>query len=244
MILGVIPVRLESERLPRKPLADIARKSLVQRVWEQASKSKKLSKLVVATNSDEIIEVVKNFGGEFVKTSSSPKTGTDRVCEAMLDGYNIIANIQGDMPFINPRLIDSCLELIESTDAEIVTPATPIINDDEFFRDSTVKVAIGNEGRALYFSRAPIPYPRKRDEPLGFKHIGLYIFRAETLSKFPNLPPSEVEEREKLEQLRALAAGIDIRVLVAPKEIASPGIEVDTPDDLKRANEFAQLKGL
>lgn len=241
MILGVIPVRLESERLPRKPLALIGNQTLVERVWRQASKSKKLDKLVVATDSNEIIDVVKSFGGEVVKTSSSPKTGTDRVCEAMLDGYDIVANIQGDMPFINPDLIDSCIDLIQSVDAEIVTPATPILSDEEFFKDSTVKVAIGNESRALYFSRAPIPFPRKRAEPLGYKHIGLYVFKSDTLRRFPTLPESDVEEREKLEQLRALAAGLDIRIFVAPRELTSPGIEVDTPEDLKRANEFAEL---
>lgn len=243
MILGVIPVRLESERLPRKPLAIIREKTLVERVWKQATLSKKLSKLVVATDSDEIIEVVTGFGGEVVKTSSNPKTGTDRVCEAAIEGYDIVANIQGDMPFINPKLIDSCLDFIQSTNAEIVTPATAILNDDEFFRESTVKVAIGNDNKALYFSRAPIPYPRKRNDPIGFKHIGLYVFRSNILKKFPNLPQAEVEEREKLEQLRALAAGIDIRILVAPSELTHPGIEVDTPEDLKRANEFAQLNG-
>ncbi len=241
MILGVIPVRLESERLPRKPLADIAGKSLVQRVWEQASKSKKLDKLVVATDSDEIIDVVKSFGGEFVKTSNKPRTGTDRVYEAfsITEGnFSFVVNIQGDMPFINPVLIDSCIELLESSGADMVTPATPIISDEEFFRDSTVKVAIGNEGRALYFSRAPIPYPRHRSDPLGFKHIGLYVFTAKALQTFPSLPSCEVEEREKLEQLRALASGFDIRIFNASPQLTTPGIEVDTPADLERAREL------
>lgn len=249
--LGVIPVRLQSQRLPRKPLADIAGKSLVQRVWEQATQTKQFSEIVIATDSPEIEEHCKQFKGKVIRTSPDHKTGSDRVAEAakICGNFDIVANIQGDMPFISPKLIDETAKLlIESSKAVgMTTVASPILKEEEFLKPSAVKVALGQESRALYFSRAPIPFVRAPEEavitnetPWGFKHMGLYVFRPETLTLMSTLSEVLVEKREKLEQLRLLASGVHIRVYTAPLELVHPSIEVDTEEDLIKARAYAQ----
>ncbi len=253
--LGVIPARLESSRFPNKPLKDIAGKTLIERVWLQAKNAKNLAKLVVATNNREIADLCQTKGIDFVMTSSSHETGTDRVAEAAkkLDPhsniFDLVANIQGDMPFINPSIIDSTISSLSDSSSRfgMATIGTPITDREEFERPSVVKIALGENGRALYFSRSPIPFWRNlssadiinEENPLGYKHMGLYIFRTSTLHSLASMTKALTEKREALEQLRALAHGVEIRVNVVPRLSVEPSIEVDTPEDLTKAIEFA-----
>ncbi len=251
-ILGVIPARISSSRLPAKPLKDIAGKSLLQRVYEQATKAS-LSRLIIATDSTEIETHAKGFGAEVMLTSSANLTGTDRVAEVARrlresgSSFDIVVNIQGDMPFINPEVINSCVNALTSGPSEfgMSTICTPIFDDTEFSRPASVKVVLGHNQSALYFSRAPVPFWRDRGkealgmEVLGYRHIGLYCFRLQTLLKIAALKPCELEEREKLEQLRALAYGFRIRAAIIDAAALKNQIEVDTPEDLERAIRIA-----
>lgn len=258
--LGVIPVRLESTRFPDKPLKDIAGKTLVERVWLQASQSACVSTLVVATNNREIAAQCERKGMRYVMTRPDHETGTDRVAEACSilerDGtsFDFVANIQGDMPFVNPKVIDGVITSLAESDQgfSMATIGTPITNRDEYERAASVKIALGEAGRALYFSRSPIPYWRNfpgescvtTDTPLGYKHMGLYIFRRATLAQIATLPKAFTEQREGLEQLRALAHGISIKVHIVPRDEVEPSIEVDTEEDLQQAVAYASRKGL
>lgn len=255
-VLGVIPARFESSRLPGKPLKDIAGKSLIQRVYEQAIRSKLLSEVVVSTDDERIQKHAESFGARVIITGSHHLTGSDRVSETALildkntNSFAFVANIQGDMPFINPEAVDLTIKtLMEApSDFGMSTIATPIIDETEFERPASVKVVVGHDGLALYFSRAPIPFWRERnpssvtpENPFGHKHVGLYVFRPDVLHRLSSLPQSLPETREKLEQLRALSNGVKIRVAIAPKSIMHPSIEVDTPDDLERACKAALI---
>lgn len=258
--LGVIPVRLESTRLPEKPLRDIHGKTLVERVWLQATKSKAVSKLVVATCNSEIAQECEKKGIAFVMTGSHHETGTDRVAEtcAILEArgekFEFVANIQGDMPFINPEVVDSTIHSLVNADASfsMATIATPIISREEFERPASVKIALGEGGRALYFSRAPIPHWRNfpgeqhisLESPYSYRHMGLYVFRREALKRIATLPKALTEQREALEQLRALAHGIGIKVNIVSREAVKPNIEVDTPEDLDNATKYARENSL
>lgn len=258
--LGVIPVRLESSRFPNKPLKMINGKTLVERVWHQASKSKRVTTLVVATNNREIAEECDAKGMRYVMTSSSHETGTDRVAEAcsLLESqgasFDLVANIQGDMPFVNPEVIDGVIHSLASADTDfgMATIGTPITSREEFERAASVKIALGESGRALYFSRSPIPFWRNfsgdsvvtAENPLGYKHMGLYIFRRATLVQIASLPKAFTEQREALEQLRALAHGIGIKAHIVARAAVEPCIEVDTPEDLNDAEQYARKKGI
>lgn len=258
--LGVIPVRLESSRFPNKPLKVIHGKSLVERVWLQASQSRSVTTLVVATNNAEIAAECERKGMRYVMTSSSHETGTDRVAEAcsILEGqgtsFDLVANIQGDMPFINPGVIDEVITSLGNADDcfGMATIGTPITSQEEFERPAVVKIALGESQRALYFSRASIPHWRNfpgsdvvtPENPLGYKHMGLYVFKRPTLSRIAGLSKAFTEQREALEQLRALAHGIGIKVHIVPRAAVEPCIEVDTPQDLIDANEYARQKGI
>jgi 3-deoxy-manno-octulosonate cytidylyltransferase (CMP-KDO synthetase) len=248
--LGVIPARFPSTRLPGKPLKEIAGKTLLQRVWERASHSKFLSEVVIATDDQRIIDAAQKFGAKALMTSDKHATGSDRVGEVMEiylrqgKRFDFVANVQGDMPFINPDVIDRTIAVLaEGGDSfGMSTVATPILAEEEFLRPSAVKVAVANDNAALYFSRAPIPFWRERSEvvitekdPFGFKHMGLYVFRPEALRRLGALPQSLPEKREKLEQLRALCGGIRIRVAIVTQAMVHPSIEIDTPEDLERA---------
>lgn len=251
-ILGVIPSRMASTRLPGKPLKDIAGKTLIQRVWEQASKCSIFSELLIATDSPEILEEGKRIKAHVVETSVHAQTGSDRVAEVVKilrsqgKQFDLIANVQGDMPFIKPTVIAQAISCLESSASEfgMATIATPIATREEFERPSVVKVVVGNHGQALYFSRGQIPYPRSEPEAKeawGLKHIGLYVFRPHTLDTLSSLQQALPEKREGLEQLRLLCNGVKIKVEIIERELLEPSIEVDTPDDLARACEIARL---
>lgn len=249
-ILAIIPARLSSTRFPNKPLANIAGKSLVQRVWEQARLASCCSRVVIATEDAAIEEHARGFGADVVLTSAKPRTGSDRVAEALNlltlgDSslqFDLVANVQGDMPFINPLVIDQVgIELFKSDSTfGMATAVTPIYDQAEFERPAAVKCVFATTGAALYFSRAAIPFwrakhPQDGKTPWGYKHLGLYIFRPECLKLLPSLPESPLEQAEGLEQLRALEAGVKIKVVPIAREQLEPSIEVDTPEDLERA---------
>jgi len=236
-VLGVIPSRYASSRFPGKPLVDINGKSMVQRVYLQAQKAKSIDKVIVATDDQRIFDHVKSWGGEVVMTSSEHPSGTDRCREVMEKqnlSYDVVVNIQGDEPYINPSQIEDVVKLFDNTETQIASLAKKITTFKELFSPNTVKVIIGENEKALYFSRAAIPYLRGVDleEYLNnatfFKHIGLYAYRAETLTKITELPMSDLEKSESLEQLRWLSAGFQINMGITTIE----GLSVDTPEDL------------
>lgn len=247
-VLCVLPARLGSERLPRKPLQMIAGRPLVEWTWIAASRVPGIDELLVATDSDEIARVVTSFGGTAVITSAEHPSGTDRVAEAVAGREaDVIVNFQADEPFLVAASVRAAIDAIIERRAGIATLATPIVSEAEWRSTAVVKVARTADGAALYFSRAPIPHPRdgtpnwdrdgRMDQPADspwLRHVGLYAYSGEALEAFVALPPSPLEEVERLEQLRALEAGMRIEVcLVAPGE---PGIDV--PDDVARAAEL------
>ena len=241
-IVGVIPARYASTRFPAKALVDIGGKAMVQRVYEQASKSTLLSHVVVATDHQEIEDKVRSFGGNVCMTRKDISSGTDRCFEALTlleEDFDYVINIQGDEPFINPEQIDSLAALLDG-ETQIATLTRKIDDEDELFDPNVVKVVFNKSNHALYFSRSTIPYLRgkSKDNWLGsanfYKHIGIYGYRADILAKFSSLQTSQLESTESLEQLRWLDNGYQIKV--AETEHQSYG--VDTPEDLEKLKSF------
>ncbi len=228
-ILGVIPARYASTRFPGKPLATLAGKPLIQHVWEQAARSRYLSRLVVATDDDRIAAAARAFGAQVAMTRSDHASGTDRAAEvAESINADVIVNIQGDEPLIDPDAIDAAiLTMLDDTQCQMASLKRRITDATEISNPNVVKVVTAGNGDALYFSRSPIPF--QRGEAAGyFKHIGLYIYRRHLLLAYSSLPVGPLERAEKLEQLRALENGIPIRVA----ETSYDTIGVDTPEDL------------
>lgn len=245
--LGIIPARYASTRLPGKPLLEIAGKSIIQRVYEQAKKASLLDDVIVATDDERIFNHVLHFGGVVQMTADSHRSGTDRCAELamVLTNYNLIVNIQGDEPFIHPSQIDLAIQpLLDNDQFEIATLAKRITNQKEIFNPNIVKVVMNKAGKALYFSRSPIPYMRNvRENEWGksghfFKHIGLYAFRRDVLEQVAQLPGSSLESSESLEQLRWLENGFSI--VVNKTELETIGI--DTIEDLKKAKKLLEKK--
>lgn len=233
-VLCVIPARYASTRLPGKPLADIAGKPMIQRVYEQAGLAKLPAKVIVATDSQLVLDAVKGFGGNVMMTASSHPTGTDRLAEVAnaFPDVDVIVNVQGDEPFIAPESIDALAGAFTDETLSMATLKT-VMEEDEYNSPAAVKVVTDQAGYALYFSRSLIPYPRTM--PAGFlvyKHIGVYAYRRDFLLTFASLQPTPLERAESLEQLRALEYGYRIKVL----ESSYPCIGVDTEEDLARVN--------
>jgi 3-deoxy-manno-octulosonate cytidylyltransferase (CMP-KDO synthetase) len=235
--LGVIPARYGAQRFPGKPLALIAGKPLVQRVYEQARKASRLDAVVVATDDQRIADAVRGFAGAVAMTSPDCPSGTDRAAEvAKQFPCEFIVNIQGDEPLMQPEMIDQLVEGI-STDAHcaMATLARRIESPELLTNPNVVKVTFASNGNALYFSRHAIPYVRDTGaEATHYKHLGIYAYRREFLLKFVTMPPSSLEKTEKLEQLRALENGFAIKVLVTPHD----SVGVDTPEDVKLVEEI------
>ena len=245
-VVGIIPARYASTRFPGKPLALIKGKPMIQRVYEQALKSK-LDAVVIATDDVRIADAVMDFGGQYVMTSPNHRSGTDRCCEALdllKTKYDAVVNIQGDEPFIDPKQIDLLVDLIVRDDTPLASLAKRIDDADELFSPNAVKVVVNQEGNAMYFSRSPIPFMRNvdRDEWLAkgrfYKHIGIYAYKADVLHQVARMEPSALEQAESLEQLRWLENGLAIRMALSDAE----NISIDTPDDLHRAEQYAQTK--
>ena len=243
-VIGIIPSRYASTRFPSKPLAMIKGKTMIQRVWEQAWKSK-LDAVVVATDDMRIADEVLKFGGQYVLTDPNHRSGTDRCREAlyMVEGqYDAVVNIQGDEPFIDPAQINQVIELIGRDDTQLASLAKRIEDEDELFSPNVVKVVMDKQGNALYFSRNPIPFMRNldRDKWLQkgefYKHIGLYAYKTETLCQIAEMQSTALEKAESLEQLRWLENGLRIRMGVTQLE----SLSIDTQEDYEKAMQFAQ----
>lgn len=235
-IACIIPSRYASTRLPGKPLRMIAGQTLIHRVYNRAVLAKSPDIVVVATDYRAIAEEVEGFGGRVVMTAVNHPTGTDRLAEVaeQLADYDIIVNVQGDEPFIDPNVIDRLAKmLIEHENLDMVTAAAPL-KKEEYQDASAVKVVVNQKGEALYFSRALIPYPREGFAMPPLKHIGVYAYRRSFLLTYAKTEQTPLEKTESLEQLRALETGHKIGVI----RIETEDIGIDTEEDLKKANEF------
>lgn len=231
-VIGVIPARYGSTRFPGKPLAQIAGKTLIARVYERASAASALSAVIVATDDERIYAHCVSGGMQVVMTSPEHQSGTDRIGEvAQSHPADAYVNIQGDEPLIPPEALNALLERAQAADALMATLVSPLdANDDALHDPNVVKVAVAASGYALYFSRAPIPYPRRPEHAHHYRHIGVYYFTAEALRAFIALPPSPLELAESLEQLRALEHGIPLLAV----EFTYTPIAVDVPEDIAR----------
>jgi 3-deoxy-manno-octulosonate cytidylyltransferase (CMP-KDO synthetase) len=231
----VIPARYSSTRLPGKPLADIAGKPMIQRVYEQACLAKKPSRILVATDHEKVYQAVEGFGGNVMMTSPDHPTGTDRLAEVAraYPEIDVVINVQGDEPLIAPQIIDDLADVFEEdTDVHMATIMTEM-EQQEYDEPSAVKVVTDQKGYALYFSRSLIPFPRVRHEGFHvYKHVGIYAYRREFLLDFAKLAPTPLELSESLEQLRALENGFRIKVLKTDFKF----VGVDTKEDLIRVN--------
>ncbi len=238
-IIGIIPVRLGSTRLPNKPILDIGGKYLVQRVWEGVCQSEILQRVVIATDAEEIAEKCFDFGAEFVFTDSNLNSGTDRVWQAYVklnETADIIVNIQGDEPLITGHLIDNLLNKFIKSKADVGTIVKKINNAEDLLDKNVVKVALKSDMTAMDFTREPFPY--YKDLPYEFwlkrsdywKHIGIYAYKKDILKKFIELPQTEREKAERLEQLRLLERGYKFFCFETDEEL----IGVDTQDDLEK----------
>lgn len=236
----VIPARYASTRFPGKPLADLCGKPMIQWVYERSALCESVGRVIVATDDDRIALAVESFGGDVAMTRSDHLTGTDRLAEvaAGLDD-ELIVNVQGDEPLIDPAMIQAAVAPLLADDSiPMGTLKTPLTSIEEYRNSNVVKVVTDQHGFALYFSRAPIPYPRDFTDALEHrwgelataKHIGLYVYRREFLLRYPHLKMTPLESQECLEQLRALEHGYRIRV--AETSLAGQG--VDTPEDLEQ----------
>lgn len=241
-IIGVIPARYGSTRLEGKPLKDICGKPMIQYVYEQASKSKLIERLIVATDDDRIIRVVEDFGGEAIMTSKNHTTGSDRVAEvANKIDCSIVVNIQGDEPLIMPEIIDEITEaVVTNPEIPMSTGAYQIFTDKMFQDPNVVKVVTDINNIALYFSRSLIPYPREGNSVDVFEHIGIYAFKKEFLLKYIELDNTPLSIEESLEQLKVLENGYKIIVVKTKYEYTA--ISVDTMDDLNEVRRIVNAR--
>lgn len=235
-VLCVIPARYASTRLPGKPLKDIAGKPMVCRVYDRASKAESVAKTLVATDDERILTAVKNNGGEAVMTRADHKTGTDRLAEvaARFPDIDLIVNVQGDEPLIEPKLIDDLVAAFDDdSELKMATVKTEITEKAEQENPNNVKVVTDKNGYALYFSRSLLPYPRNAGCKV-YKHIGIYAYKRDFLLEYAKMNTTPLENAESLEQLRALENGYRIKVV----ETTAKFVGVDTAEDLAKVNEI------
>jgi len=239
--IAIIPARYASTRFPGKPLAMLGGKPVIQRVYEQAVKV--LPEAYVATDDERIFQAVKSFGGQAVMTRSDHKSGTDRIQEAVEKIHtqaDVIINIQGDEPFVQPSQLETLMQLFDAPETQIGTLGKPFETMEAVENPNSPKIVCDRHGFALYFSRSVIPYVRGKEQQEWLqhypylKHLGLYAYRREVLHEITQLPQSPLELAESLEQLRWLENGYRIRVGLTDVET----VGIDTPDDLQRAEEF------
>ncbi len=232
----VIPARYNSTRFPGKPLANLLGKPLIQHVYERARMAKNIDTIIVATDDERIEKAVKSFGGNVVITSSNHLTGSDRVAEvAKKLKEDVIVNVQGDEPLIEPGLIEELCNVFNNSDVEVASARIPITDLKDIDNPNVVKVVCDRNGFALYFSRAPIPGTRQdisirpQSRAVFYRHVGIYAYRRDFITKFPSLEPTPLELQEGLEQLRILEHGYKIKVI----DTEYQSIGVDTPEDLE-----------
>lgn len=230
-IAAVIPARFGSTRFPGKPLAMISGKSMIERVYQQVRKSKRFSRIIVATDDSRIVREVERFGGEAVLTPSDLSTGSDRIWEAVGDSdFDAVVNIQGDEPLISEELISGIYDLLATGEHPVISAVYYNTSFSDFNSRHIVKVVLDNQWRSLYFSRSPIPFTPE-DQFRGFyQHVGIYGFLIVALERFVNWSGSHLENYEKLEQLRFLANGLPIKMISSEW----PSLGVDIPEDIQR----------
>ena len=239
----VIPARYASTRLPGKPLREIQGKPMIVRVFERASKAEKIESAVVATDDERILEAVEKFNGRAVLTRKDHPTGTDRIAEVAqkFPDVDLIINVQGDEPLIEPSLIDQLATQFEDDpDLQMATVATKMNSIDEMKNPNNVKVVMDQNSNALYFSRSMIPFPRVENFSEVYKHIGIYAYRRGFLLEFAKMKPTPLEKTESLEQLRALENGYKIRVIKSNDRF----VGVDTEEDLELVNKIYLEEGI
>ncbi len=245
-ILCVIPARYASTRLPGKPLVRIGHKPMIRHVYERACRATTIDEVIIATDDARIERAARAFGAKVVMTDPALPSGTDRVHAAIKERTaDVIINLQGDEPFIDPRLLDQLAAMFENPEVRIATPVAPVSSFQELTDSNLVRVTRDINGRALYFSRATIPFVR--DEPdmekwpaavPFYRHIGIYAYRKEILARLTQLPPTMLEKAEKLEQLRFLESGYAIHTLLSDYQALS----VDTEEDLETAQQIVNEK--
>ena len=244
--LIVIPARYASTRFPGKPLARLDGRPIIEHVWERLWRMRGCD-CMVATDDDRIADAVEAFEGHVMMTLATHRSGTDRCGEVLermeraeREPYDVVVNVQGDEPFVEPDQVRTLLDCFDDPNVEIATLRTPIRTTEELLSPNNVKVVCDSRGRALYFSRQPLPYRRDVDPEQWiyghsyYKHVGIYAFRAKTLRALCQLPEGDLERCERLEQLRWLEAGHPIAV----RDTDHANIGIDTPDDLRRAEEY------
>ena len=245
-IIGIIPARYASTRFPGKPLIQINGKSMIQRVYEQAAKSKLMTKIIIATDDDRIAEHAKSFGAEVVITKAEHPSGTDRCFEAyQLNGqkFDYVLNIQGDEPFLDPEQIDSLAQGC-AEDVEIATQMIKCTDHDVLFDKGEVKIILNSNKEALYFSRNVIPFIKGKDEKEWhkhfdyYRHVGMYAYRTDILEKITQLKPSALELAESLEQLRWVEHGYKIKCI----ETSFESHCVDTPEDIEKVMRLMNIQ--
>ncbi len=244
-ILGVIPARWGSTRFPGKCMADLNGKPVITWVVEAVSKASSLDEVIVAADDQRILDAAQAGGARGVMTSPDHPSGTDRVAEAAVaSSDDIVINIQGDEPMIDPSLIDLLAGKMQEGRWEMATAAAPITREEDLLSPNVVKVVCAEDGGALYFSRSPVPFQRDGELHLSSglyrRHIGVYAYRGAFLNELVSQPPCLLEETEKLEQLRALYLGARIAVL----DVDDVGMGVDTPEDLERVSRLMKESGI
>lgn len=241
-IIGIIPARYGSTRLEGKPLKDICGKPMIQLVYEAAQGAKLLNEVYVATDDERIVAAVEQFGGNVRMTSPDHKTGTDRIAEvAKAIDAEIVINIQGDEPLLNPAMIDEVIQpFFSDPDLPMSTLCVPILEEEALHDPNVVKAVFDQQGNALYFSRSLIPYPRKRDNFQAYEHLGLYAYRKLFLMTYITLPQTRLEINESLEQLRVLESGYRLKIAVSAHPYE--GVSVDTQEDLERVREIVRAR--
>jgi len=231
--LVVLPARYGSTRFPGKPLADIAGRPLIEWVYRRAADIRGAGEVVVATDDRRIADAVASFGGNVVMTGAAHATGTDRVAEVAKNrDFPIVVNLQGDEPVFDPSTVEALVDVLAlESESDIATACHPIRSEEEFNNPNIVKVVLDGHGRALYFSRSPIPNGVwQSEQAAAYRHVGIYAYTKESLLRFTSLEPSTLEKTEKLEQLRALENGMTIRVMVTDQLTMG----VDVPGDVKK----------
>lgn len=236
-IIGIIPARYASSRFPGKPLVDLKGKTMIQRVYEGASKSKKISNIIVATDDQRIYDAVKSFGGQVVMTNPDHLTGTDRCGEVakLFPDVDVVLNIQGDEPLVNFQQLDALCSVFDDDKIEIATLGIDKVTEEERQNPNRIKIILDKDENAMYFSRSPIPNTENAKQEIinqfqFYRHIGLYAYRKNTLLELVNLKPTLIENIESLEQLRWMYYGYKIKVVQT--QIETPNIDV--PEDLEK----------
>ncbi|MFD2554894.1 3-deoxy-manno-octulosonate cytidylyltransferase [Sphingobacterium tabacisoli] len=236
--IGIIPARYDSSRFPGKPLVDIGGLSMIQRVYNQAKHASSLSEVIVATDDQRIYDHIKSFGGNVAMTKATHQSGTDRCAEVIenIQGFDVVINIQGDEPFIDPQQIDLLTTCFERPQTQIATLVRKVENAEELFNENKPKVVLSKNGEAIYFSRQTVPFLRgaKKEDWLKlrpyYNHIGIYGYRVDVLKEIANLPYSDLEAMEALEQLRWLDNGFRINTAISNHTNDA----IDTPEDLQQ----------